>query len=193
MKFQFEIGDVILFRRGGKQGNLIGRFVRLITGSEFTHCGMVVQDYNGEFFVAEQDNGSGHLTHINKFYMIRRVKPEQLAVYRRKNIFMPQSSFLLVFDALKKGYGYANLFDALINHGIGLFIEHFRYRPFLSKFTSSYTCAGYIAKQYMELVGGKLPYDFPNWKVAEPDDFANGEFIKVAEGVDIWSDNGTEN
>lgn len=185
MKFEFKNGDILLVR-GGQGGNVFGHLVRLITGSEYTHCGVIIQDNLGIFNVVEQDSSTGHVTPVAFFCEVRRLLPENLAVSRYPDLRMLPSNFSTICAKLRTRYGFLSLMDALINHPLGRlfswFGKEYTRRPFLSTFTSTFTCAGFITK----ILLGLVTQDFPDYRVAEPDDFVRFGFKVVAEGVEIW-------
>ena len=164
-------GDIILYEKS-KRANLFVRGIRLITGSQFTHVGMVIKDtetnYNlGCIIFIEQL--AARTISIGEIYTTESA--EVLHVVR-PNFGKPAA--LSKEFARHKTYGYLCILDALINHFIGLFNDNYTYRQFVGQWSKNITCSGLVAEllntsNYMYF---RIPQAVePNWFIRETNKF----------------------
>lgn len=161
-KSDLKHGDVVLYEERSHQSFIV-RAIRLITGSKYTHAGIVLM-INGSPVIFEQLD-----RRIYRFVELYNLDIDEHVYVYRPNFVAPGTDRNLL---KYKKYGYIKLVDCLINHFIGLFNLNHRYRPYLSKYTKNKICSQLVA-DCLDLK------NHVNWcdyhEVVEPDDYANHE------------------
>jgi hypothetical protein len=157
-------GDVLLFNRRQHQSITV-RLIRLITGSQFTHCGIVVK-VDGQLYVLEQMNERMH-SRLDFYY----AKLGETVVCSRPKFTVDPNVNIL--DFYRENYGYTNIIDCAINHFMHrITFGKWEFRPILVPRLKAATiiCSA--------LVATVLQLDkHATWckylGVVEPDDYAN--------------------
>ena len=139
-----QVGDVLLYERGAQHGTPLGRLIRLITGSLYTHATIVVQDGNGTLCIAEQE---GHVAVIPVEAYKFKV-PDKVSVWRNPNLrWFPRIAWISAISLVGTPYGIANLFEVLVQHLMGRIIKNWKPEPILLPEDRTYcTCSGLVAK-----------------------------------------------
>lgn len=174
---ELQHGDVLLYEKRKNQG-FLPRAIRLITGSRFTHAG-VVQDVEGSLVILEQV--SMRIYSFVSLYTLEEKTDE--AVY----CFRPR------FEAPKyqpelfkhKGYGDVAIVDCALNHGIGLVARNYEYRPLLVSLfkRTAMVCSGLVATA-LDLKNNTTWCHYPG--VTEPDDLSEHPESFVPMGLVRW-------
>jgi hypothetical protein len=162
-------GDVLLYEKGSKHGTLLGRLIRLITGSRFTHTAIVLQNCNHERFVVEQ-SGVVSVTNVSNY---KFTQPTKITVWRNDSLWLTQDAMHMAWRMTGVKYGVANLFEIMLQHLLGRVLKGWRWNPvFLPPDRLKCTCSGLVAKI---LVAGIRPLEksrhFAKTTIVEPDDF----------------------
>ena len=173
-------GDVLLFERGSKHGTLLGRLIRLFTGSRYTHSAIVVENLNKQKFIVEQD-GRVKVTPIND-YVFKR--PEKVHAFRTDSLRWNNSlSMLVAWSMVGTKYGVANLFEILFQHLMGRLYPKWTPVPvFLQNDRRKCTGSGLVAKiMFVSTIGEVGEMDYLRYStIVEPDDFSeNRGFVDV--------------
>lgn len=179
-------GDVLMFKRGGKAGTIPGKIIQLVTGSKYTHCAVVLQGPSG-LYVAEQD-GRGYLIPLAEYVKHKKgVNPKLIEVWRPAfPLRISAFGYYMAINATQRPYGYACLFDALINHLLGRVRKSYEYKRYLTGGDYRLVhCAGLVGKLYVNS-DGEPPKHFNKYTLLEPDDFVTSRFKYVGSGVDLW-------
>ena len=156
-------GDVLLHK--DRTPSFGARGIRLITGSKYTHCSLVLPDGS----ILEQ--GLKRRIHFGlKAYCKKTLtQGESLELARPK--FEPRFNYAYVTTG--DFYGWNCIVDALINHGLGrvadLFGCHYTYKPWLSRFWGL-DCSALVASA--SRLDECVAWCYEN-RIVEPDDFAN--------------------
>jgi hypothetical protein len=155
-------GDVLLFQKR-KHAGFLPRAIRLITGSKFSHAGIVV-DLDGNLVVLEQ-------LIIRHFSLLRSYSLE-LSSSDVVMAFRPkfEVNSVNIWDLRIRSYGILSLIDELINHGLSnLTFRHWRYRAIFGN-KVNIVCSALVAK-ILELEQNT------DWckdhRLVEPGDLAN--------------------
>ena len=167
-------GDVLLYRwRSGQ--SFYERGIRLVTGSQYVHCG-IVQDTVLDRVVLEQ------LTK-RTFTSVAAYRGEDGAeiVAVRPVFKVPVTKAPLLNN---NAYGYAAIVDSLVNHLMGRLSKGWTPRPiFGSEDASTVDCATLVARAL----------DLPTkttWckytEVVEPDDYYNHTETFMPLGTVVW-------
>lgn len=169
-------GDVLLFERGSKHGTLLGRIIRLLTGSRYTHSAIVLENRSGERFIAEQ---SGHcaMTRLDDFVFHR---PEKVTVWRNETLrWNGTLAMVVAWTMVNTPYGVGNLFEILFQHTMGRLVKNWKWKPvFLPEDRKKCTCSGLVAK--IMFTGTLNPPAFTRYStIVEPDDYADHNFVQV--------------
>ena len=159
-------GDVILFEKRRQRGFLPSA-IRLVTGSKYTHVGVVI-NVGGVKLVLEQL--TRRRISLLKFYYTEQENYEFLHVVRPRfgvPLFISPEWFR------DRKYGYLGLLDSLVNHSAGLIDSKWKYKPTFSGMNpKNLDCSGLVAT-VLNLGCAtdwvKVGYE----SVVEPDDFAN--------------------
>lgn len=168
---ELQHGDVLLYERGSKHGTLLGRIIRLVTGSRYTHSAIVVENLPGERYIVEQD-GKVRATLVED-YVFKR--PEKVHVFRKPGLRWNRSlSMQMVWWMVGTRYGVANLFEILLQHLLGrLFPGREPIPVMLEENRKPCTCSGLVAK--IMHVAAEDPTGGLNFlrhsTIVEPDDF----------------------
>lgn len=157
-------GDVLLYEHR-KHVNFFRLGIRLITGSRFTHCGVIQQDMSNpnNFFVLEQ------LTERTHSWLPFYYAEDGEVIHVVRPVFTPPILNSEHFQ--RKPYGYLSIIDCLINHFLGrITFGKWIYKVILAKKSTNIVCSSVVGKVL----------DLPNnvsWctdiKLLEPDDYFN--------------------
>jgi hypothetical protein len=107
---ELQHGDVLLFNRRQHQ-TITERLIRLITGSQYTHCGIVVK-VDGQLYVLEQMTERMH-SRLDFYY----AKLGEVIVCARPKFEIDQN--INILDFYRENYGYTNIIDCALNHLFG--------------------------------------------------------------------------
>ena len=152
-------GDVLLFNHRSHVP-LFARCIRLITGSKFTHCAVIIHTDMDEMLVLEQ-------LHERQYSLLHYYQPDVGAeiTVMRPRFYIPTTGVELRIN--HSGYNYWSLVDCLINHLMGnLTCGRWKRRAMLSRKKEG-------LRDCSQLVGWVLSME--NWRELEPDDFCDRE------------------
>lgn len=162
-------GDILLFEKGSKHGTLLGRLIRLITGSRFTHTAIVLQNFAHERFIVEQ-TGRVKVTKLSEY---KFKNPIKVTVWRNSALWLTSDAMTCAWKMVGVSYGVLNLFEILFQHLMSRMVKYWRWHSvFLPANRRKCTCSGLVAKI---LVAGTRPPErarhFTETTIIEPDDF----------------------
>lgn len=159
-KSDLKHGDVVLYEHRTHQ-SLLARCIRLITGSKYTHAGIILM-INGSPVIFEQLG-----RRIYRFVELYNVDLGEHAYIYRPKFKVPGTDRSLF---KYKTYGYLKLVDCLINHFFSLFYFQHEYKPYLGKYAKTKICSQLVA----DCLDLKNKVDWCKYhEVVEPDDYAN--------------------
>lgn len=191
-----EPGDILHFevKSAFSFSRIIPRLIRLILGNKIVHSAVVVEILDdGSFIYVE----AGPLTgiHANQADSItdtenhnfRLAKVTRLANENLRLAYMPTNHVKkTAYEYLDKGYSYRNIFNAMINHTIGVVNKNYtreKYKVWLKSNGKSYMCSETVVKIYNDIFKD-MSYKFFDRtpEVWEPDDLAdpNEHFIEIS-------------
>ena len=155
-------GDVLIYEHP-EDAPPVERAIRLVEGSRFIHCGVVVWTVDSGLLVLEQPDGRVWAPVCNY-----QAHPGEIIHAVRPKFLTPATDYKLLTPM---SYGYLMIADAMINHGLGWVKQGWQYKPFLSPLTpNNVNCAGLVGLQL------QLPKNTAWCKsiwTLEPDDYFN--------------------
>ena len=169
-------GDVLLYEHKRNQ-SLFVRGIRLITGSKFSHVG-IVQDVSYTKLILEQLSEREY----SDFHFYKPDVGEVIHIVRPRFPVPPTDSRLINHQ----GYGHWGIVDCLINHALGrLLFGKWTYRPMLSLLKpDNIICSALVATVL------RLNFSAP-WcsylQVVEPDDYYNHAETFQYLGIVDWA------
>jgi hypothetical protein len=166
-----QTGDVLLFERGSKRGSFMGRIIRLVTGSKYTHCAMIVMQ-GREPLVFEQD---GKVTLVP---LRTHGFDEPVSVWRNIGVTWHKDAFTVASQLIGQPYGYANLLECLWSHTVNRYNILLPCPMVLEACRPRVTCAGLIANM-LRACAVNVPYFAHVSTVAEPDDFSTNGYAQI--------------
>lgn len=161
-------GDILLYENSKRQ-TFYGRSIRLITGSKFVHCAIVMtklasgKQLNCKLFLEQL---SCRMLSVGEIYT--RDAGEKIFVVRP---LLDTPGPLTKEFAKPESYGYFCITDSLINHFIALFYKKWQFRSFLGLRSNKIDCSALNAL----ILNSSYSIYFANPKIVEPDDFYNHE------------------
>lgn len=161
-------GDVLLYENT-KRPSFYARCIRLIEGSKFVHCSITMnklatgKQLNCKLFLEQL---SPRMLSVGEIYAME--PGEKIFVVRP---LLDTPGPLTKEMGKQEPYGYACIFDSLINHFIALFYKKWQFRSFLTLIFKHLDCAALVAK----ILNSSYSIYFENPYIVEPDDFYNDE------------------
>ena len=171
-------GDVLLYEHR-KKANFITKAIRLVTGSQYVHCGIVLE-IDRKKYILEQMTERMH-SYTPLYYnfdgeVIHCVRP---------TFAIPEINEYKVCQ--RYNYGYHGIVDCLINHFLGrISFGLWEYKPLLTRLikTERTICSTLVAR-ILDLQNNTKWCKYP--EVVEPDDFGNHVEDFVYVGTVEWS------
>lgn len=190
-----EPGDILHFevKSAFSLSRLVPRGIRLIIGNKIVHSAMVVEIFDdGSFTYIEAGPGTGiHLNQADTIFHTENNNFKLSKVTRLENNNL-RLAYMTVnhvkskaYHYLDKGYSYKNIFNALINHFIGIINKNHtkdKYKAWLKSNGKSYMCSETVVKLYNDIFNDLTYSHFDRIpEVWEPDDLAetSTKFIEV--------------
>ena len=168
-------GDILLFERGTSHGTFVGRCIRLITGSKFTHCALVLITRKGEPMVLEQD-GKVTLKPLSDY-----TNKTGISVWRNPKITWEGDPVMMATTLfLGLPYGDMNLAECLWKHLVDRLDIKARVPLLLDRREIITTCAGLIANMLMLCTKNPPAFSVIS-TVAEPDDFSTNGYVRIGD------------
>lgn len=165
-------GDVLLFERGNSRGSFFGRVIRLVQGSRYTHCAIVILR-GGTPWVADQD-GVVSFRPLTSYALTVPV-----SVWRHPAIqWHTPAMMFYATSRIGDRYGYPSLFECMWAHLAGWLPFNVRKPLVLPPNPELVTCAGFIA-QMMQFSADPCPAFAAVSAYTEPDDFCGHGFERV--------------
>jgi hypothetical protein len=171
----YKTGDVLLFERGSKHGSFYGRLIRLITGTLYTHCALIIM-VKDHPYVLEQDG-------VVTFKPLGTYHPrEKVSVWRNNTQTWNQKlAWNIAISNVGQPYGYRNLLECLLSHLAGnLNLNRIPVPIFLDLCETKTTCAGLIANLIRSCVANPPAFSFVS-TISEPDDYSANGYKKIAD------------
>ena len=155
-------GDVLCYTYRTHQ-SIFARGIRLITGSQFVHVGVVLETPSGMIILEQLGERAFNLKDL-----YHSMPGEDVFAVRPR--FTPFAATYGLID--RSDYGYLAIVDCLLNHALArLTFGAWKYRPVISRLQPNRVMCSTLVAQVL-----KLPLFAPWCKhtaVVEPDDFFN--------------------